>query len=1435
MKRIFSLVLVFAMVLGSFGTVFAAADVATEDLKKVPTDVVGTEYEKAVSRLVAFDVLNGYKDGTYKPEQDVTRAEFAKILVEALGIGNAAQAAVGKVTFPDVTASHWASGYINVASGQGLIEGFPNGNFQPNDQVTYAEALTMLVRALGYQDSFLKGAWPGSHIAKAAEAGITSGVSYSDARGFANRGKVAQMVNNTLDADVVKVETYKDGTVEYTESNVSLLKDKLDVSKYEDARVIADKLVNDGLNEDEITVKFLKEIKKDDEAVKNSYDEGEERDFTVEKNVNARKNIGEEVSVYMNDKNEVVYIETENDDKAHFDYVEEAKGNDDEVTEVSLVKFDKDYEFAKDAKVYVYNAKDDQYKDITVDKDGARVDVKDVLGNVGKFVVKNNRVVYAEVMESSEALPWMLVLENDKGLLKGINETTEDFDLDLSDDGNYDGVFAFDTMGNALDVEDIEAGNIVYVSKLDYDGDDYVQVVAVQDNMVEGELSRVKDDRVTIGEKQIKAVRYSDGGKQYQAFYSVEGFEDIKKWDHSDYDNDMEDADEENMVAYLDVAGRIAFLSTEATGTSGFKYGVVTRTYYDNDRIKIYTHVEENDGEEITYRVEEEKNLGSPIKLDKYGNASKKADGKLEYLSFGKAGDAEDLQGYVVKFKLNKDGEIAEDEFYVMEQDNTWVMKDKEDFGKSSLYSTFQIKTNDEHKSFAINNRAVIVDAKGLTPGVATGFDTDDFGIAKWEDMAEDNYNEDLEYYVFTKRDNDIDVDALIFVGEAGANTASDEEAIYVIDKWSKGGDDYIKYISYEDNKIETKEVDSVQGKLGKERPYIAKMKSDGKIDLYNTKKDTLNFVEGVVETKSNNVITLKGDNEEYKLSSSAIVYEEDTKKSTSNIRKGDSVLFIVENNVNIRVIERLIGSEILDGSSTGGKVVATDGTVTYITDKTIQLDNGKEQDVVGAAKVVLGRIKTAFFDGNGLPKDGTKVELQLTKTDDNVTGIKNVVVTTSEKTEFDSALTENSVVKVNVTSNLTGITGTVDHLVDIDFGGKTITGNLNVNTTEKGTMTLSGKSGSKLIGNLDVTATNATFNQNVEVTGTVTVNAISNSTYNLNAKADKVVWNAAKAKLNLNAAVDKVEVKSGKEVVIKGTDKIATELKVDGKADLDKAVADAKLAAGTKANISIAGTATDEAALATAKAAKKAEVDALVKDLKEADYTTASWTDLTDAITADKNAIDAKTKVVDVNDYVLTTIAAKADLVDLAGAKTAKKAAVDAVIADKDEADYTTTSWAAVKDAMILDKAKIDAKETVAEVEAYELTAKVGTLVEKTVLNAEITAIATDAATLKLTFDNEVKVAADKTLTFKIGANSYTAKITPITDEAGATTVVLTDVKKDNAGEALDNTALKALNGTVTVEAGALDVFEIVINADTQKAGTVTLQADLEKSDESL
>ena len=98
MKKGLSLVLVLAMVLGCFSFVSAASY----------SDVAGTSYEEAVARLSLLEILTGYKDGTFKPEDQITRAEFAAVAVRAKGLEATAQASKGLPTgFSDVPGTHW--------------------------------------------------------------------------------------------------------------------------------------------------------------------------------------------------------------------------------------------------------------------------------------------------------------------------------------------------------------------------------------------------------------------------------------------------------------------------------------------------------------------------------------------------------------------------------------------------------------------------------------------------------------------------------------------------------------------------------------------------------------------------------------------------------------------------------------------------------------------------------------------------------------------------------------------------------------------------------------------------------------------------------------------------------------------------------------------------------------------------------------------------------------------------------------------------------------------------------------------------------------------------------------------------------------------------------------------------------------------------------
>ena len=112
----------------------------SNDFVDVPSD---SWYNEAISTLVQAGVLGGYGDGTFRPDQPVTRAELAAILVRVQG----GSASAGNTTFTD-TDGHWAEGYISSAVSSGLVFGYDDGSFKPNRSITRAEAVTMMNRLL---------------------------------------------------------------------------------------------------------------------------------------------------------------------------------------------------------------------------------------------------------------------------------------------------------------------------------------------------------------------------------------------------------------------------------------------------------------------------------------------------------------------------------------------------------------------------------------------------------------------------------------------------------------------------------------------------------------------------------------------------------------------------------------------------------------------------------------------------------------------------------------------------------------------------------------------------------------------------------------------------------------------------------------------------------------------------------------------------------------------------------------------------------------------------------------------------------------------------------------------------------------------------------------------------------------------------------------
>jgi len=197
MKKVLSFVLVLSMILGSFGMAFAAP---------VASDVAGLDCEDAVNALTELGVIAGYKDGSFKPEKVVTRAEAATFIVKALGL---ADYAVEKSAFSDM-AGHWADPFVAYAASMGFVKGNTDGTFAPDATVTSDQMITMLVQAVGYKADYLTGGYPGAFVNQAKTLGILDGVK-SGAVGC-SRADVAQMIFNTLPVQFVRYD--KDGSLE---------------------------------------------------------------------------------------------------------------------------------------------------------------------------------------------------------------------------------------------------------------------------------------------------------------------------------------------------------------------------------------------------------------------------------------------------------------------------------------------------------------------------------------------------------------------------------------------------------------------------------------------------------------------------------------------------------------------------------------------------------------------------------------------------------------------------------------------------------------------------------------------------------------------------------------------------------------------------------------------------------------------------------------------------------------------------------------------------------------------------------------------------------------------------------------------------------------------------------------------------------------------
>lgn len=503
LKKLLALVVACVMV---FGMVASAAVVDFPDV------AVTAKYAEAVKVLSALNVINGDDKGNFNPDANVTRAEMAKILCALLS----KNATFGQTEsgFADVTAAHWASGYVKHAKGLGYINGYDAATFGPEDNVTYEQAIKLIVAALGYTlAADANGGYPAGYMMIAADKNITKNVVIADATAPAKRSDIALLAFNALEVGMMERDTY--GTsAEYKEGSKTLLFDKLGAWKHEGK--ITATYAEDPANYDidKAEVRFDNRVFDEEELVSG---------FTAKlpcTDVTAPEYLGySNVTVYFAENEE-------GDDEiiavtAKANKVTEYVFEDLDVLADAEDGLDTDTEFDLDEGRFTYwtSADHDDKKPTILDVEaGAVVYVNGVLGDLDDVNADIVGTIVAIDTDGDDEIDLFKVTKYDIAIVDSINaktlrvrfngealNTTGKASIALNEDAcEYLKNITVTIDGAAAEIADLQKDDVVYVRANSYDATaiTFIEFIASRKTVEGKAMSAVVDDVVTIGSEE---------------------------------------------------------------------------------------------------------------------------------------------------------------------------------------------------------------------------------------------------------------------------------------------------------------------------------------------------------------------------------------------------------------------------------------------------------------------------------------------------------------------------------------------------------------------------------------------------------------------------------------------------------------------------------------------------------------------------------------------------------------------------------------------------------------------------------------------------------------------------------------------------------------------------------------------------------------------
>lgn len=207
-KKSLSFIAAMVMTVSTFSFSFATADF--KDLKEV------SWAKETIQRWADLELVGGYEDGTFRPQNSITRAEFAKIVVEAYEMESP-----GKASFQDVNPNDWFADYVRVLASNGFVTGYGDNTFKPNNPITRGEAAVVLSRverlvgneeaARAFEDFEAIPSWARAQVGAASEAGIINGMPNGNFAPLANitRAETIVMFDRALYGENVFAKDWK--------------------------------------------------------------------------------------------------------------------------------------------------------------------------------------------------------------------------------------------------------------------------------------------------------------------------------------------------------------------------------------------------------------------------------------------------------------------------------------------------------------------------------------------------------------------------------------------------------------------------------------------------------------------------------------------------------------------------------------------------------------------------------------------------------------------------------------------------------------------------------------------------------------------------------------------------------------------------------------------------------------------------------------------------------------------------------------------------------------------------------------------------------------------------------------------------------------------------------------------------------------------------